>query len=219
MSNSKKLELRFGEVRELFNEDKNMGERITLEMLAKKYNVSVATLSRVERGEQEPNISVIKAYSETFCVTPGYLLRLDESEKMKETAIIRTLGLTDSATTTLKEILASSSKENDLLAVLNAFLGNGKSTIKFFQDMLHYLKNCDRDVFNVDKDLLGDALFSSMRNYIDNMVKSQLRTVLERTQKMEELSIPNTGKVKYSKIPDNWNQARSPLGMRRGKRP
>lgn len=206
---------RFGQVRELFNEDKTVGERITLDMLAKKYNTSASTLSRIEKGAQQPGVNELKAYSETFGVTLGYLLGIDESENMKETAIIRSLGLTDSAAQTLKEIMASSSQENDLSAVLNALLGNGKLTVKFFDDLLHYLQNENGDVFSIDRDILGGVLFSSMRDYIDKVVKIQLRKVLPKTQQLECLSVPDTTGVTYSKIPDSWKQARPPEGTRR----
>ena len=40
---------RFGQVRELYNQDRDVGEGITLEALEEKSHTSASTLSRVEK--------------------------------------------------------------------------------------------------------------------------------------------------------------------------
>jgi len=185
---------RLGQVRELYNQDRDANDRITLEALARKYNFSVSTLSRAEHGA-EPIGSILKAYSETFGVTVEYLLGMDESKGMRETTIIRELGLTDTSATTLKEMVAVSAKENDLSAVANAFLGNREATVGFFQGLLSYLKNDD-------KGMLSDILFLSLKEYIEMAVKPKLRMVIEASQKEDESIANIPDEVKYADTPD-----------------
>lgn len=185
---------RFGQVRELYNQDRNANEGITLEALYEKSGISVSTLSKVENGKTSPSVDVLKAYSETFGVTLGYLLGINESEDMKATAVVRELGLTDTTATTLKEILALSSPENDLSAVVDAFLGNGELTLGFFQDLLAYLKNDNNGI-------VGDILFASLKDYIEKVVKPHLRTVLEKSEKMDKAIADIPDEVKYADTP------------------
>lgn len=185
---------RLGQVRELYNQDRDANEGITLEALAEKAHTTPSTLSRVENGITGPSVNVLKVYSETFGVTAGYLLGISENEDMKINAVVRELGLTNTTAATLKEILASSSKESDLSAAVNAFLGNGESTVGFFLDLLNYLKNDDDSRLSV-------ILFSFLEDYIKKVVKPQLKTALEKNQKMDEdyASIPD--EVKYADAP------------------
>ena len=181
---------RFGQVREIHNQDKDSGEWIRLEDLAKKYNVSISSLSRVEHGA-DPSISILKAYSETFNVSLAYLLDVDESEDMKASSVIKELGLSDTSVTTLKEILSLSSKGYDLTAVVNAFLGNREFTVGFFQTLLTYLENDNND-------MASSILFSSLKEYIEMVVKLKLRTVLEERKKMGEIIAAIPDEIKYT---------------------
>lgn len=186
---------RFGQVRELYNQDRDANEGITLETLAEKYHISASTLSRIETGKQEPNVSVLKAYSETFGVTLEYLLGMNESADMKATTIIRGLGLTDTSAITLREMVDLSSKENDLSAVANAFLGNREATVGFFQGLLYYLKNDDND-------MLSDIFFRSLKKYIESAVKPKLRMVIEKSLKEDEAIANIPDEIKYAEIAD-----------------
>lgn len=185
---------RLGQIRELYNQDRDANEGITLEALAKKANTTASTLSRVETGKTGPSVDVLKVYSETFGVTAGYLLGISENEDMKINAVVRELGLTDTTATTLKEILASSSKESDLSAAVNAFLGNGESTVIFFLNLFNYLKN-DGD------SRVNDILFTFLEDYIKKVVKPQLKSVLEKSQAMDEYYASIPDEVKYADTP------------------
>lgn len=187
---------RLGQVRELHNQGRKVDEEwITLEALAEKYHISAATLSRAETGKSEPSVSVLKAYSEEFSVTLEYLLGISENEDMKTTAVVRELGLTDTTATTLKKILVSSSKESDLSAAVNAFLGNGEYTEVFFLNLLNYLKNDD------DR-RLSNNLFLFLEDYIKEVVKPQLKSVLEKSQATDEYIASIPDEVKYAETAD-----------------
>jgi len=49
-------------------------QHITQEQLADKINISVAFMSRVERGNSEVNLKRLTQIAEVLNVTPGYLL-------------------------------------------------------------------------------------------------------------------------------------------------
>ena len=139
----------------------------------------------------DPSISILKAYSETFNVSLAYLLDVDESEDMKASSVIKELGLSDTSVTTLKEILSLSSKGYDLTAVVNAFLGNREFTVGFFQTLLTYLENDNND-------MASSILFSSLKEYIEMVVKLKLRTVLEERKKMGEIIAAIPDEIKYT---------------------
>jgi len=143
---------RFGQVRELYNQEHKRGEQVTLEKLGEMCHTSPATFSRIEKGETDPSIDVIKTYSELFGVTTAYLMGVDETDAIKETAAIKKLGLTDTTGNTLRNISAMSTDKNDLMALVNAFLGNGELTLGFFQNLLFYIEDENMDIE-------GDILF------------------------------------------------------------
>ena len=79
-------------------------------------------------------------------------------------------------------------------AVVDAFLGNGELTLGFFQDLLAYLKNDNNGI-------VGDILFASLKDYIEKVVKPHLRTVLEKSEKMDKAIADIPDEVKYADTP------------------
>ncbi len=190
---------RLREVREEYNDiNADIGEQITLKYMASLCNVSLAKLSRIETGKAEPTADILIKYADTFKVPMDYLLGCSNAKDVKNCTISSELGLSDNAIKTLKEIKSFS--DNDLLAVVNAFIGSNEYTVQYFFNLLnnlvseHASSKIDYKASGIKPEVLemrNNRLIEQMIandtiNYIKWVVELQLTKVIEDCYKKRE---------------------------------
>lgn len=194
---------RLREVREEYNDrvrDKGGGTEITQDKMAMVCNTSGSTISRVEKGETEPPTSVLIGYAETFDVSVDYLLGRSNAKDLKNCTVSHELGLSDESIETLKYIKENAAYEDyDILAFVNAFLGSGRATFSFFDNLfnmlsaeyglskyndetqnekMRYLLKLEQDLTNRTMEYLKCDVMPQLKRVIKNCYETLENTVL-----------------------------------------
>ena len=172
---------RFWQARENYNDECDKPEeRITLEKLANMLNCNKSTISRIEHGKGIPDISVIQKYCELFGVSADYLFGIETKDtNMQRNRAYKYLGLSDSAVETLRLIAATSTGEENILALANAFIGNNEKTLLFLQQVFNYLKSKDSGIANTAK-------LAFLATYLDEVLKPRLEKQIETAQRHDD---------------------------------
>lgn len=172
---------RFWQARENYNDEcAKPEERITQEKLADMLKCNKSAISRIEHGGGIPSISVIQKYCELFGVSADYLFGIETKDiNMQRNRTYKDLGLSDSAVETLRLIAANSTGEENILALVNAFIGNKEKTLLFLQQVFNYLKSKDSGIANTAK-------LAFLATYLDEVLKPQLGKQLETAQRHDD---------------------------------
>lgn len=172
---------RFWQARENYNDEcAKPEERITQEKLADMLNLDKSAISRVERSIVEPSIFVIQKYCELFGVSADFLVGTETKDtNIQRERAYKDLGLSDSAVETLRLIAANSTGEENILALVNAFIGNKEKTLLFLQQVFNYLKSEDSGIANTAK-------LAFLATYLDEVLKPQLEKQIETAQRHDD---------------------------------
>ena len=98
---------------------------------------------------------------------------------MQRNRAYKDLGLSDSAVETLRLIAANSTGEENILALVNAFIGSKEQTLLFLQQVFNYLKSKDSGIANTAK-------LAFLATYLDEVLKPQLGKQLETAQRHDD---------------------------------
>lgn len=207
---------RLREVREEYNDiNADIGEQITLKYMASLCNVSLAKLSRIETGKAEPTADILIQYADTFKVPMDYLLGRSNAKYVENCTVSSELGLSDNAIETLKEI--KSSYNNDLLAVISAFIGNNEHTVMHFLNLLSQLVgkhasskiDCEASGISPEEQqmrnnrLIEQMIANDTINYIKCIVEPQLTNIIEANYKEAE-RIEQLEREIQQQDPEHW---------------
>ena len=146
----------FGRLREEYNECHNevlsqeeLGEKLKEKLeekfgkeyvnsLRKRLGLSRSTISRIEKGETRPSYELLLGYSIFFNMSIDELIKevIEAEDNVQLNNLTAgALGLSREAIETLHMISSNSSKAENLMALVNAFLGNKVDTLLFFQQI------------------------------------------------------------------------------------
>lgn len=167
-------------IREEYNSLQTTAKKeITQKALAKKIGISTSTMSKLESGTRKPTDIDLLTYSRTFGVSLEYIL--DDKVQAKKSAYAltsRSLGLNDAAIDAIKAVKEMSSKEYEIISVLNAFLGNGENTVVFFSNVFKYFADSKADTeISINNDAFMAA---SIMSYLEKCVKPLLEQEIQR---------------------------------------
>ena len=168
----------FKKLRDDYNETHN--KRISQQYIADKAFVSKSTISRIENGEIEPSIEVIKAYCEIFNVSIEYLTNIKQTN---DTLSAREMGISEEVISTYHKIDELSNSDENILAVLNSLIGNEQYTVDLLNSILYYLSTQE---FNGSNRMLDDFLTERVFFYINNIMKPQLQKVIKHNISFKE---------------------------------
>lgn len=182
---NKMSKYRFRDVRDEYNECiTNKKEKLTQKNMAEYCCIGKSTISRIERGEIEPSLNVLIGYSDKFNVSMDYLLGRSNAKDVKNCTVSNELGLSDSAIETLKDIKNSSF--NDLLDIINAFIGSDEHTVMYFSNLLTILAG-EQALSDIEdetaKMITTRTIEQNMTNftieYIKQIIQPQITKVIE----------------------------------------
>lgn len=156
---------------------------LTQVAIAKEMGVTRSKISHLESGDYRPTLDDYIYYHNKFGVTIEYLLGETASKKLSNINAGRDLGITDAAADTLRIIKNRSIKDDNLSAVVSAFLGNREATMCFFDQIFSYLLSEHVNGKNPTVDAL---MISEIVNYIEFYVRPALTEVLERKKHYDE---------------------------------
>ena len=160
----------FAKLRESYNETHS--KIISQNYMATKSSVSKSTISRVENGEIQPTMNIIKAYSDVFHVSIEYLTGITQPKK---SIPAHDIGISEEVISTYHKVEKLSNSDANILAVLNSLIGNEQYTIILLQNILNYLTN--QEVHGSCKSF--DNLFiEEMLKYVNDIMKPQLQKVI-----------------------------------------
>lgn len=108
--------------------------------LGKMLGLSKSDVSRIENGEKEPSPEIKKKYSEIFGISIKVLSGTADNTDLKNLTV-GALGLSDDTIATLQLLSEHSDKSQNLMALVNAFLGGGENTLLFFQQLFSFIKS------------------------------------------------------------------------------
>ena len=133
MQEENKNENAYAKARESYNESHN--DRITQEMVAEKCKCSRTTIFRIEKGETQPSIDILRYYHKTFNAPYEYLLGDVKNMETKNVNIGKELWLSDKAINNIRCI----TKNAETKKVLNHMLS--ADNLKSFLMALYYYWN------------------------------------------------------------------------------
>ena len=174
----------FAKLRENYNDTHS--KRISQKDVGDIAHVSKSTISRIENGEIQPTIDIIKAYSDTFNVSMEYLT--GKAQPKKSTSA-HDIGISKEVISTYQKIDALSNSDENILAVLNSLIGNEQHTIILLQNILKYLTN--QEIYGSNKSF-DDLFIGEIKNYVNIIMKPQLQKVINKN-------------INFSKSIDNMN--------------
>ena len=127
----------FARLREEYNECHE--KRLSQEELGKMLGLSRSTMCRIENGEKAPDFDTLQRYSDFFHISVEELSGTADNKDLKNLTA-GALGLSSEAIVTLRLLAEHSDKSQNLMALVNAFLGNEVDTLLFFQRIFSCIK-------------------------------------------------------------------------------
>ena len=178
----------FAELREQYNERNS--KRITQKEIAEKLSVDRTSISRLENGQRQPTPEDIQVYCEIFDVTLESIMNTENTNQNKDRAILHSLGLTDASIDTIAILKEYSTGEENLISLLNAFIGNKEFTIVFLQQILCYLANTNgvQQYNDFRNSPAYDFFVKGFMEYINVTVRNQVQGSLKKLIKSNEIS-------------------------------
>ena len=160
---------------------------LTTTELAKKLNISQATVDNAENGILK-SLSTVIAYHDFFHVPYSTLLEETECENIENLHINMELGLSDNSIASIKSLSPIS------LAMLNCFLGKGVHTELFFLNLsstIFSMTECLKENGNDKTDsgylLLKQHAINLFTNYMKDITFKDLEKVLSQLEHEQEL--------------------------------
>lgn len=206
------------DLREEYNFNRKDNEpRVTQQDIANLAGIKKTAVSKIETGDQKPSLKVYLAYSRMLNISLEYIL--DDSVKAKQpqnATISRDLGITDDVISTMKFIneMSNHTSTDEYNKIFHAFIGNGQTTISFLQQILNYLnRQYQFEHFTLDNSdnpneainmvatntaTIDALMISSIMAYINNVIKPQLKDVLEHKYQEALMISEIPDEVKYS---------------------
>ena len=174
----------FSRLREEYNETHD--EKLTQVKLAEILKISRDTLIRIEKGESFPKKEVLEKYSKFFKVPIAYLTEPDKKISINKAMLGQVFGLSEDALDTLKLMRSLSTKNENISAVVSAFLGNGLDTVILFQNLLSYLSS--EEYLRNPKDFSWQEkwMYDTFTEYIKTFVVPRLHNTMKNHEKMQE---------------------------------
>lgn len=180
---------RFREAREWYNERHDM--RINQSDMSKICHTSESTISAIEKNVREPVPSIIRGYSETFNVSMEYLLGYSDAREYTNATVSHELGLTDEAIETLKYIKQMSCNDDDISALVSAFIGNGDKTYSLFRNMFDALAADwlqanyeEHPQADMNRFLMEQEITNAYMNYVKFYIRPELEKVIAQSYKV-----------------------------------
>lgn len=177
----------YAQLRENYNDTHS--DFLSQSKLGKALGVTTSMVSKIENGRVLPSNEIIDAYSKFFEVTPDYLTGVTISEELKNSTAYAALGLSDKTVDTLRLIVDNPTNPINLVALLNAILGNGELTVGFLQSVFNLIEtnNKEKNENNYESfDLLKDIELSRIKNYFYNTVAPQIRKPLAKCRTIDK---------------------------------
>ena len=173
----------YAQLREDYIENKG---RMSLSALGKMLGISASTVSRIENGETIPTTDILLKYSEIFDVPLDYFGER-EMNKEERNVTLKKMGLTEKTVETLAMVKNASNHTENIIALLNAIIGNEEDTICFLHGLYTYL---EMDYLNQqlgikDNQPMEAFMLSSFKNYLDSVIKPQMKTTLKKSCDMK----------------------------------
>ena len=169
----------YAQLRENYNDTHS--DFLSQSKLGEVLGVTKSMVSKIENGQVRPSNEIIDAYSKFFEVTPEYLTGITISEELKNSTAYTALGLSDKTVETLRLMVDYPTNPINLIALLNAILGNGELTLGFLQSVFSLIETKDDsdDTFNV-------LVLSQIRNYFYNTVAPQIKKPLAECKTIDK---------------------------------
>lgn len=206
------------DIRENYNDSlPNKADGITQQMIADELNTRKDVISKLEAGRRKPTPEELFYYSKKFKVSVEYIL--DDNLKAKQPKNMRVgtdLGVTDDVISTMKSVneMSQLTQTDEYNKILHAFIGNGQTTIAFLQQMLNYLnRQYQFEHFTLDNSddpneaikkvatntaTIDALMISNIMAYINNVIKPQLKDVLEQNYQEALMIHKLPDEIKYS---------------------
>lgn len=129
---------------------------------------------------------MLEKYSKFFKVPIAYLTEPDKKISINKAMLGQVFGLSEDALDTLKLMRSLSTKNENISAVVSAFLGNGLDTVILFQNLLSYLSS--EEYLRNPKDFSWQEkwMYDTFTEYIKTFVVPRLHNTMKNHEKMQE---------------------------------
>lgn len=172
----------YAQLRENYNDTHS--DFLSQSKLGEALGVTKSMVSKIENGKVLPSDEIVDAYSKFFEVTPDYLTGVTISEELKNSTAYAALGLSDKTVDTLRLIVDNPTNPINLVALLNAILGNGELTIGFLQAVFSLIESSNKN--EKYSSLLNDIELSRIKNFFYNTVAPQIRKPLAECRTIDK---------------------------------
>lgn len=160
--------------------------RMSLSALGKKLGISASTVSRIENGETIPTTDILIKYSEIFNVPLDYFVDRQITKEERNMTLKR-MGLNEKTVETLGMIKNASNYTENILALLNAIIGNEEHTICFLHGLYTYLEmDYSNQQLGIESNQSMEMfMFSSFKDYLNSVIKPQMQITLRKSYDMK----------------------------------
>lgn len=183
----------FARLREEYNECHE--KRLSQEELGKMLGLSRSTMCRIENGEKAPDFDTLQRYSDFFHISVEELSGTADNKDLKNLTA-GALGLSSEAIVTLRLLAEHSDKSQNLMALVNAFLGNEVDTLLFFQRIFSSIKATGPT--RMTKLLMSDFI----AEYIETIIPKMQRAI-ENSRGFDYEILCTPDDIKHADTPDN----------------
>lgn len=183
----------FARLREEYNECHE--KRLSQEELGKMLGLSRSTMCRIENGEKAPDFDTLQRYSDFFHISVEELSGTADNKDLKNLTA-GALGLSSEAIVTLRLLAEHSDKSQNLMALVNAFLGNEVDTLLFFQRIFSSIKATGPT--RMTKVLMSDFI----AEYIETIIPKMQRAI-ENSRGFDYEILCTPDDIKHADTPDN----------------